>query len=304
MTSAAALQLTFGRRGVAQFVRRIRCLARSTLSLFGFAAALLGCQALLLGSLLDGQIELGTYLAADILGSTALAALLVWRVRHAGSPFRCSAALQIVAWSAVAGPFGTLVAMAIGFSSPFRSRMARDQGIVRMTAEHSEVEYCERVHIALLDHRMRIEGASRIHPLMDVIADGSQPAKLESLGVVWRKFETQLVGVLRRGLRDTDASVRVLAATIISKLHAVFVGKVGTCQAAAAEHPLIAHSWSSLAEARLAYAASGLLEGEQARTQIESAVGNLVRARELDPTDQVSADHLESARRQLSAWRT
>ncbi|MEK9281883.1 MULTISPECIES: hypothetical protein [unclassified Bradyrhizobium] len=304
MTSAAALQLTVGRRGIGQFVRRLRCLIRSTCWLLVFGIALLACQIALLGALLDGQIELGTYIAADVLGSAALAAVLVWRARRAGSGNRYFAALQIVAWSAVAGPFGTLVAMAVAFSSPLQLGMARDQGIVRMTAEHTEVEYCERVHIALLDHRMRIEGASLIHPLMDAIADGSQPAKLEALGVVWRKFETRLVGVLRRGLRDSDASVRVLAATVISKLHAVFVGKVGACQTAAAAHPLTALNWRNLAEARLAYAASGLLEGEQARAQIESAVGDLSRATELDPADQASADRLDAARRQLSSRRT
>ncbi|WGD49476.1 hypothetical protein QA641_28055 [Bradyrhizobium sp. CB1650] len=303
MMPAAALQRAVDRRGVAQFVRRVHRLVRSTLWLSGFAVALFGCQAALLDALLDGQIGLGTYITADVLGSAALAAPLVWYARRAGSGNRCAAALQIVAWSAVAGPFGTLVATAVAFSSPLQLRMARDQGIARMTTEHSEVEYCERVHIALLDHRMRIEGASLIHPLMDAISDGSQPAKLEALGVVWRKFETRLVGVLRRGLRDSDASVRVLAATVISKLHAVFVGKVGACQTAAAAHPLTALSWRNLAEARLAYAASGLLEGEQARAQIESAVGDLSRAKELDPADQVSADRLDAARRQLSSRR-
>src|SRR3569623_1012318 len=137
---------------------------------------------------------------------------------------------------------------------------------------------------------------------MDVIADGSQPAKLEALGVVFRKFETKLVGVLRRGLRDPDASVRVLAATVISKLHAVFVGKLGVYQSATAAHPLAPLSWRNLGEARLAYAASDLLENDQARAQIESAVGDLSRARELDPTDEASEGQLASARRQLSAW--
>jgi hypothetical protein len=304
MTSVAALQFSVGRREIARVVRRFRRLAGLTHWLSGFAAALLLCQTALLGSLLNGQIQLDTYVLFDVFGCTALAALLVWRARHAGSHDNCSVALQIVAWSAVAGPFGTFVAMAIAFSSPIHLRMVRDRGVVLMTTEHVEVEPSERVHIALLDHRIRIEGASRIHPLMDVIAEGSQPEKLEALGVVYRKFETRLVSVLRHGLRDSDASVRVLAATVISRLHALFVGKVGDCQTTAAAHPLMAQSWRNLAEARLAYAASGLLEGKQARSQIESAVSDLSRANELDPADQVSVGHLDAARRQLGNWRT
>ncbi|MBR0842125.1 hypothetical protein JQ607_18150 [Bradyrhizobium liaoningense] len=303
MISTEALQLTIGRRGIAHLVRRVRCLVGSTFRSSGFAVVLFGCHVALLGALLDGQIELATYVAADVFGSAALTAPLIWCARHDVSSNSYSVALQCVAWSAVAGPFGMLVATAVVFSSPIQLRMVRDQGIARMTAEQSEVDHCERVHIALLDHRIRIERASLIHPLMDAISDGSQPAKLEALGVVWRKFETRLVGVLRRGLRDTDASVRVLAATVISKLHAVFVGKVGVCQAAAAAHPLTAQSWRNLAEARLAYAASGLLEGEQAHAQIESAVGDLSRARELDPADQASADRLDAVRRHLSSRR-
>jgi hypothetical protein len=304
MTSAAALPLVFGRREIARRVRRFRCLARLTRWLSGFAAAQLGWQTVLFCSLLAGSVELGTYIVVNVLSCAALAAHLIRRARHGEARDRYFAALQIVAWSAVAGPFGTLVAMAVAFSSPIHSWRARDRGALRMTTERDEVELCERVHIALLDHRIRIEGACHIHPLMDVIAEGSQPQKLEALGVVYRKFEMGLVAVLRRGLRDSDASVRVLAATVMSKLHAIFVGKVGACQVTAAAHPLMAESWCNLAQARLAYAASGLLEGEQARAQIESALGDLSRATDLEPADRACAGHLDSARRQLSAWRT
>ena len=160
------------------------------------------------------------------------------------------------------------------------------------------------MHLALLDRRIRLEGARRVRPLMDVIAEGSQSEKLEALGVVYRRYEAGLSAVLRRALRDPDTSVRVLAATVTAKLHATYSRKIGDCQAAAAAAPELAQNWRNIAEARLAYAESGLLEASRARAEIELAVVDLTRAAENDPADRESVDRLDLARRRLAAWRT
>jgi hypothetical protein len=180
----------------------------------------------------------------------------------------------------------------------------RDGDIDSLTTDCSAIERVERMHITLLDRRVRLEGACRIRPLMDVIAEGSQSEKFEALGVVYRRYEARLSAVLKRALRDPDTSVRVLAATVTAKLHTTYSRKIGDCQTAAAAKPRLAQNWRNLAEARLAYARSGLLEAPRARAQIEFAVGDLSRAAELDPADRASASRLDRARRQLAAWRT
>ena len=53
----------------------------------------------------------------------------------------------------------------------------------------------------------------------------------------------------------------------------------------------------------LAYAESGLLEASRARTEIESAISDLVRAAEIDRLDRETVNRLASARR-LAVWMT
>lgn len=303
MASAAAVRFRIGRHDTSWFARRTLLLVGLTSRLLGFAVVLLAWQVTLLLALLDGTIELGAYLIVHLLGSCALAVPFAWRANASAGNDRYAVALQMVVWSALAGPFGAFVAIALSLPSSIRLRKLRDSENDLVPADSPAIDPSERMHIALLDRRVRIEGASLIHPLMDVIAEGSQPAKLEALGVIYRKYEARLSAVLKRAFRDHDASVRVLAATVAAKLHAMFTSKIGKLQAAAAATPGLAQPWRNLAEARLAYAESGLLEATRARVQIESAVGDLSRVIELDPSDQASADRLETVKRQLFAGR-
>jgi hypothetical protein len=298
---AATARSFVGRRDIDWFVRRVDSPAGPTSWLAGFAVALLVWQAALLFALLGGVIQLGVYAAIHLFGCFALMALLVWRLNVSAPDDRYSAALQIVGWSALAGPFGAFVAAAIALPSLIRASALHGRTADDAKADLVAIGHAERVHIALLDRRIRIEGASRICPLMDVIAEGSQAAKLEALGVVYRRYETRLSAVLKSALKDPDASVRVLAATVTAKIHARYAEKSGDCQAAAAAEPELARNWRDLAEARLAYAESGLLEVSRAQAQIELAIRDLSRATELDPTDSDSADRLDMARQRLSA---
>ena len=290
------------RHDIVRVVRQTSRLVRRMSWLPAFVVVLLGWQAGLLFALLVGWLHPAAYVAIHIAGCLALAACL-WRLNASTKDDRYSAALQMVAWSALAGPFGAFVAAAIALPSQLRSSALHDTYTDDVAADTLAIGPAERMHIALLDRRVRIEGASRINPLMDVIADGAQAEKLEALGVSYRKYEARLSAVLRRGLQDSDASVRVLAATVMSKLHAKFTAKLGDCQTEAAAKPTFAENWRNLAEARMAYAESGLLEASRAHALIETAVEDLSRATEIDPADQAVIGRLSLARRQLSARR-
>ena len=67
-----------------------------------------------------------------------------------------------------------------------------------------------------------------------------------------------------------------------------------------ASEPDVVQNWRQLAESRLAYAESSLLEGARARAQVDSALGELMRALELDPADAACAACLGRARRLMS----
>jgi hypothetical protein len=295
---SAGAQLLATRGDIGRRVRLVDGFNGLTGRLLGFVAALLGWQTVLLFALVGEFIDLGTYAAIHFLGSLVWAAWPAWRL-HAGiDDGRYATALQIVAWSAFAGPFGAVVALALALpSAPVRPKAVPDAD--SPLSDRLGIRGAEGMHVALLDRRIRIEGACRINPLMDVIAEGVQAEKLEALGVIYRRYEARLSVVLKRAMQDSDASVRVLAATVIAKLHGTYTRKIGDCQAAAAAQPAVAQNWCELAEARIGYAGSGLLEAPRARVQIESAVGDLSRAVELDPADLGLAGRLEMARRQL-----
>jgi hypothetical protein len=175
--------------------------------------------------------------------------------------------------------------------------------VENLRTDRHQSKRMEHMHLALLDHRVRLEGANHICPLMDVIADGSRSEKLEALGVLYRRYGAELGSVLKRALKDPDTSVRVLAATVAAKLHATFGRKIGDCQAVTEATPNLAQCWRNIAAARLAYAESGLLEAERAYAEIEFAIGDLLRAVEIDPADRETRSRLERARCQLAAWK-
>jgi hypothetical protein len=269
--------------------------------LLNFVLLLLGLQIALLLMLLYAVVDLGGFVGIHFVSCLALATWSIWRWK--GDYNRSSAAVQIAAWSALAGPFGAFVAVALLLPAvPDHSAISGNDVDTSMT-DRPRGEHAERMHTALLDHRVRVEGACQVRPLMDVIVEGTRSEKLDALAVVYRRYDARLSAVLKRALRDPDMPVRVQAATVTAKLNATFGRKVADYQTAAAAAPKVAASWRDTADARLAYAGSGLLEAPRARAEIDLAVSDLSRAIELDPANRSSRDLLERARQHLAAWR-
>ena len=297
----ASAPLSPWRAGLGDAVRRIARHAGLAGWLFVFVALVLVWQVALSLALFGGFIHLVAYVGVEAGGCAALAAWLMVRLNSAAVDERNVTALQILAWSALAGPFGAFAATALTFPrGRVASSVSRDGGAEAGANDPSAIERAERAHIALLDHRIRVEGACRIRPLMDVVAEGSRTERLEALRVVYRKYDPRLSPVLKRALYDPDASVRVLAATVMAKLHGTHTRVIGDHQTEAAANPHLEQNWLTLAEARLAYAQSALLEPPRARAQIEYAVGDLLRATELNPANRAAAALLESTRRRMA----
>ncbi len=77
------------------------------------ALALLGSQTALALALQHGVVGLGEFAGLHIAGSLALAAFVHRRWKASADLHRRSDALQIIAWSALGGPFGAFVAAAL-----------------------------------------------------------------------------------------------------------------------------------------------------------------------------------------------
>lgn len=294
---AMAVEALDGGAAIGSFVLRVRGVGRPALRQAAAILVLAVWQSALLFALLDNAIDLTLYASVHLSVCAVLAGLSLWLT--SASAEQRKIALQVLAWSAAAGPFGTVVAFALSWdAAAVRPRLAADADAVML--DRPEDEQAIAMHHSLLDRRLRIQGACQIKPLLDVISEGAQPEKLEALGVVYRKYEAELNPVLKLALRDPDTSVRVLAATVTAKLHATYSKNIGAFQAATEVEPALVENWQRLAEARIAYAESGLLESSRARAQLDAAEDHLTQVKKPDLATAALAGRIAQALRYLA----
>jgi hypothetical protein len=186
--------------------------------------------------------------------------------------------LQILAWTAFAGPFGTIVSA--GLLIPVRRdppTERRDTG----SGPSSGLRHNRPGGVGF-DIRLRLQAKPTVRPLIDVIAEGTQTEKFEALRIIAKRYEPGLAPALRCALADGSAPVRVLAATVIARHRMVYLEKVGALQAEIAGKPDRSQPLRKLARARLELAESGLLDAPRVREEIALAREELARAAEIE----------------------
>ena len=172
----------------------------------------------------------------------------------------------------LAGPFGTVVAAALLVP---RKAGASD---AEVAASRPGLTRLELLHGSLLDSRMRLERAHAIRPLLDVIIEGTQLEKFDALSLISKRYDPALAPALRRALEDKDASVRVLAATVLAQQNNAHTKRIGALQAVAKADAGTSSDWSELGQAHFDYAVSGLLETSRAEIEVSHALDYLARA--------------------------
>lgn len=248
----------------------------------GALAALLGCG--LLG--LDAALFAGFYTArvawASALGGhlalcVATALPGVGRGRGGGRRVRM---LHLAAWMAPLGPFGVLIGMTL-FLPGVRAGAGTGTVPRRLAAPDDGAQAApgrlEVLRNDLVDGRLRLGGGHLIRPLLDVVIEGETAEKLDALGLIAKRYGPDFAPALRRALQDADGSVRVLAATVAAQLHNGHTRRIGALQDAAQAAPT-PETWRALGQARLAYAASGLLEADRAKHEADEGRDCLARA--------------------------
>lgn len=143
---------------------------------------------------------------------------------------------------------------------------------------------------------MRLERAHAIRPLLDVIIEGTQLEKFDALSLISKRYDPALAPALRRALEDKDASVRVLAATVLAQQNNAHTKRIGALQAIARAEAGTSSDWSELGQAHFDYAVSGLLETSRAEIEVSHALDYLARAAELDPGNAVATARLDAVR--------
>ena len=237
------------------------------------------------------QVELFLGFATDRIGLSAYIGLHLglcaatvlagswWAVLTAAPDLadRIVTIIQLVVWTALAGPFGTVIAAALLVPRTIGSDQPDVAGAPRAALSRMEL-----LHHALLDRRLHLDQVQPIRPLLDVIIDGTQIEKFDALRLISKRYVPATVPALKRALEDKDASVRVLAATVMAQQHNARTKRIGDCQAIARAAPDTPNGWRKLGEAHLDYALSGLLEGSRAETECGHARGYLARAERLE----------------------
>ena len=258
---------------------------RVAVALLGFG--LLALDSVLFLSFQFAHLDWHPALAGHV--AVSLAAVLLGLRGEGGE--RRAALLQFASWMAVLGPFGALIAMTL-----FLPKAASGTGTVlqQPAVPGGEADGApsglEVLYNEVLDGRLRLDRGHLVRPLFDIMIEGEKAEKLEALAVIAKRYVPAFAPPLKRALGDADASVRVLAATVMAQLHDAHTRRIGALQEAAQTAPTPG-DWRILGAARLTYAASGLLEAERAQREAEEGNACLARADAL-----ASAEEAQPAR--------
>jgi hypothetical protein len=241
------------------------------------AAILLVFQIVIFASFAGGLLSGAGYVLCHI-GSC----FVTWQYRRLGANHGEGAVfvLQIALWTALAGPFGTVLSFVLLI--PKHASSSLEQPAIASEPRTLNGFTPERLEMALLDSRLPLERALPPKSLFDVLAEGTRAEKFEALGIIAQSYDPALAPALRRALADADAPVRVLAATVLAKLRASFVKQVGAMQSQAARAPHVPGWWRDLARARFELARSGLLDTQRSREEISRAEEELGKAAALE----------------------
>ena len=99
-------------------------------------------------------------------------------------PAALSAYLQLALWTAIGGPLGTPVAIFAVVFGETQVPSSQDIGAWLDDQAAPWLRKTRDLQSALLDRRVRIEGASRAKPLREAFAGGSQKEKFAALTVI------------------------------------------------------------------------------------------------------------------------
>jgi hypothetical protein len=202
------------------------------------------------------------------------------------------ACILVAFWVALAGPFGAAIAALQNFVAVRGPRPVPENSFGAWIDEQISAQTTSKTWLfrsLVLDNRLRIEGASGIEPLYDIFHRDAQQPKLKALGVISRNFTPSMAPSLRLALKDTDAAVRVMAASVMAKLRKDYDDAALACLAAVKERGDAAASYQ-MARACLDFARSGLLSKERIMQERERGAQYARGAADLASSDAARLD--------------
>lgn len=180
---------------------------------------------------------------------------------------RLTLSCQMAVWTVLAGSLGIGIAAMMLLPRRTGDLSTKERHRTSVGPADRAVRRFELIHGTLIDQRLRIVGAHRVRPLLDVILEGELHEKFDALSLISKRYAPDFAIPLKQALGDGEASVRVLAATVMARQHSAFGRHIGALRTAVAAEPEHSAHWANLGRAHLDYAQSGLLDAAQADTE-------------------------------------
>lgn len=204
-------------------------------------------------------------------------------------------ATHLAIWLTLAGSWGVAIWIAL-LVAGLRNRRGRlFSAEIDRAIDDDPVEALAAVAGKIDDGRVRIEGASAVQPLRDILTTAPSAVQLRALSALARSYDPGMAHALSLALSSKDTTVRVLAATVLSKLNHEYGARIEANSEP--ETRATPEALSALGQARLAFAMSGLLNAERRATALEQAQTAFATALTIDCTHETARAGLLTSRR-------
>lgn len=219
---------------------------------------------------MSGEIGLNAFLGAHFI-LIGFMVLLSWILSKCSCDVRLLLTLSVLCLGL--GVMGAFVGVCMVFFYRFyRTRSSQFIGLLEQMFPEEEfvhaVTKCSQRIERGLDN---VDSDTTAIPFLDVMSFGSLQQRLRAVALTLRYFHPKLAPVLQKGLRDSNNSVRVLAATSLIAIDQRYQNELHTLQEAVHAQPNKRNLWRALALHAEAYVRTQLLSNERALKVLQIA---------------------------------
>lgn len=181
--------------------------------------------------------------------------------------------LTLVVFCALLGPFGAFLGLTTGlFYLLYRRLSSQYIGLLeQMFPEDEYVHPISRLSQRIERGLENVDNDTTAIPFMDIMNFGSLQQRLRAVGLTLRYFHPKLAPVLQKGLRDSNNSVRVLAATSLLALDKSYYDTYQALREEVVKSPRRRVAWKALAQQAESYAGIRILSPERVHKMLEAA---------------------------------
>lgn len=240
-------------------------------------------------AIVDGWLAIrlarGTVLpgTAALVHLVVVAALAAWAIRSPASRADLRLPLLLTVMTAALGPLGAIGTLV---AAVMTRRYAR-------TAAPFEAWYASLFpDVAAAEASVtlgsRSDARSSVAPFADILGFGTLDQKQELIGLIANEFRPAFAPTLRLALTDTNNSVRVQAASAITRVEDEFLQHSLSLADEVRRQPGDASRVHALAVYHDEYASAGILDADRARESRHTARTAYLDYLQLQPDDQVA----------------